>query len=430
MNTREQAAEIVVRVLTGGESLSAALAERLPAIPEAKDRAWVQAVGYGVCRWYGELDFLLARLATKPIRDPYVRALALTGLYQLRHMRIKPHAAVGETVAAAARRTWAKPLLNAVLRNYLRRQDELNAALAGDEHARLAHPSWLIDRLARDWPEDYLGILDQNNCPAPLVLRVNRRQATREAYLAELLEAGISAHPGLIAPDAVIVEQALAVERLPGFAAGRVSVQDEAPQLAAGLMDVQAEQRVLDVCAAPGGKTVHLLETCPGLAEVVALDVSAERAGLIRGNLARSGCQARVVIADAEAEPLWWDGRPFDRILLDAPCTATGVIRRHPDIKLLRKPGDIAQAAARQRRLLQRVWPTLRVGGRLLYATCSVLREENEVNIGWFLQQQNGASELPLTAISDRRVAHGAQILPGDRGMDGFYYACLTKTGP
>ena len=427
MNTREQAAGLLVRVLTGGESLSAALAESLPAVPETKDRALIQALAYGVCRWHGELEFLLNQLVAKPIKEPYISALALVGLLQLRHMRVKPHAAVGETVAAAHRRAWAKPLLNGLLRNYLRRQAELDEAIACDESARTAHPGWLIETLARDWPEAYAEILRQNNLPAPMTLRVDRRQATREAYLAELRETGIAAHPGLVSRDAIIIERPLPVERLPGFGEGRVSVQDEAPQLAAALMELAEGQRVLDVCAAPGGKTVHLLESCPDLAEVVALDISAERAALIRENLDRSRCAARVVVADAETAPTWWDGRPFDRILLDAPCTATGVIRRHPDIKLLRRPDDVAQAVIRQRRILQRVWPLLRGGGRLLYATCSVLREENEQNIAAFLRIQANAREIPLPGFGQRDITHGTQILPGDQGMDGFYYACLAK---
>ncbi|WP_139556820.1 16S rRNA (cytosine(967)-C(5))-methyltransferase RsmB [Methylotetracoccus oryzae] len=430
MNTRALAAEVTLRVFAHGESLSAALAEHLPRLPDPKDRAFVQAVSYGVCRWYGQLDFLLERLVSRPIREPYVRALALAGLFQLRHMRIKPHAAVAETVAGAQRRAaWAKPLLNAVLRNYLRQQAALDAAVAENLLARTAHPHWLIERLERDWPQDCAEILRQNNLPAPMTLRADRRLTTREDYCEALRSAEIGCEAGLAAPDAIILERPVPVERLPGFADGRVSVQDEAPQLVAGLMDLQPGQRVLDVCAAPGGKTVHMLETCPGLAEVVALDVSAERATLIRENLSRSRCEARVVVADAETKPAWWDGQAFDRILLDAPCTATGVIRRHPDIKLLRKPDDVAQAAARQRRILQRVWPMLTVGGRLLYATCSVLREENEQNVAAFLQEHTDVRELPLSGLSDRPVIHGAQILPGDRGMDGFYYACLLKLG-
>jgi 16S rRNA (cytosine967-C5)-methyltransferase len=429
LNTRGLAADVVLRVVTGGESLSVALAGRLSAVADAKDRALIQAIAYGVCRWWGELEFLLDRLATKPIRDPYVKALALIGLFQLRHMRIKPHAAVGETVAAAQRRAWAKPLLNAVLRNYLRRQAEFDEALAASPSAQAAHPDWLIERLARDWPDQHPEILRQNNRAAPMTLRVDRRQTTRESYLAELRAAGISAHPGLAAPDALIVERPVPVDRLPGFAEGRVSVQDEAPQLAAELLDLQVGQRVLDVCAAPGGKTMHMLEACPGLAELVALDISAERAALIRENLDRGRSHAHIIVADAEADPAWWDGRAFDRILLDAPCTATGVIRRHPDIKLLRQPEDIAQASARQYRILQRIWPTLGTGGRLLYATCSVLREENEGNVARFLREHSDAREIPLPQLSDCAVAHGTQALPGDRGMDGFYYAALTKTG-
>jgi 16S rRNA (cytosine967-C5)-methyltransferase len=261
-----------------------------------------------------------------------------------------------------------------------------------------------------------------------MTLRVNRRRTTRDDYLSQLRESGISAQPGNVTRDSIMVDRPLSVDRLPGFSEGMVSVQDEAPQLAAELLQLQPGQYVLDVCAAPGGKTVHLLEACPGLKQVVALDISPERAALIRENLTRCGVEARIITADAAIDSTWWDGQPFDRILLDAPCTATGVVRRHPDIKLLRKPEDIAQSAAQQRRILQSVWTTLRAGGRLLYATCSVLREENEHNVDWFLRHQPDAREAPLPELGHTATTHGRQLLPGDRGMDGFFYACLTKS--
>lgn len=427
MNSRAVAAEVLQRVIDGGESLSAALSETIPVIYSAQDRAFVQAVAYGVSRWYWELDLLLRRLAPRAIKDSRIRILALVGLYQLKRMRVKPHAAVAETVSAARRTPWAKPFLNALLRAYQRDRDELDTMVEGEESARCSHPSWLIHCLRADWPDDYRSILAANNESAPMSLRVNRRRTTRDAYLDTLKRNNMSARAGTLSRDAVILDQPGAVLDLPGFADGMVSVQDEAPQLAAELLQLETGQRVLDVCAAPGGKTLHVLETGSGLREVVALDISAERAELIRANLDRSGLRATVVVADAKFPPNWWDGVPFERILLDAPCSATGVIRRHPDIKLLRRAGDIEQLSGRQYDLLASIWPTLNTGGLLLYATCSVMKEENERIIARFLQSHADARELPIEATWGRPALHGRQILPGDHGMDGFYYARLTK---
>lgn len=427
MNTRAIAAGVIQRVVTKGESLSAVLLETMPKVPSASDRAFVQAISYGVCRWYWELAFLLAHLATRPIKDGYVRSLALVGLYQLKHMRVKPHAAVGETVAAASPTPWAKPFLNALLRTYQRDQELLDAAIAREDSAQASHPAWLIEELRTEWPSDYRQILAENNQPPPMTVRVNRLQSTRDAYLATLENQNIPARSGKFSKDAVIVDKPMAVEDLPGFSEGLVSIQDEAPQLAAGLLGAYAGDRVLDVCAAPGGKTTHILEACPTLQDLVALDISPERANLIRSNLDRSHLHANVLVGDAAVTSSWWDGVQFDRILLDVPCSATGVVRRHPDIKLLRKPEDIARLGAQQRAILKAVWHALKSDGLLLYATCSVLREENEQIIAWFLRTQPDARELPIQAIWGRPVSHGRQILPGDDGMDGFFYACLTK---
>jgi 16S rRNA (cytosine967-C5)-methyltransferase len=426
-NTRAIAAQVIQRVVSGGESLSAVLLETMPSVPSPNDRAFVQALSYGVCRWYWELEYLLGRLATKPIRDDYVRSLALVGLYQLKRMRVKPHAAVGETVAAAGRRIWAKPFLNALLRTYQRDQERLDAAIGGNDSAPASHPSWLVEKLRTDWPRDHDQILNENNQPPPMTLRVNRLRTARDSYLAILQQQHISAQCGQVSEDAVLIAKPVVVEDLPGFSEGLISVQDEAPQLAAGLLGARAGERVLDVCAAPGGKTTHLLEACPKLHELVALEISPERANRIRSNLTRTGLQATVLVGDATVISSWWDAVPFDRILLDAPCSATGVVRRHPDIKLLRKATDIAALAAQQRAILRAVWPTLKVGGRLLYITCSVLREENEQIIAWFLNAQPDAREVPIQAMWGRPLAHGRQILTGEGGMDGFFYACLTK---
>lgn len=429
MNIRAVAAHVIERVMFDGESLTAVLANVSPSIPEAQDRGFLQALAFGVIRWYWELDFVLRQLAKRPIKERRIEVLALLGLYQLRRMRVKPHAAVSETVSAAGASAWAKPFLNALLRNYQRQQHEIDAALDQDEIARTSHPRWLIRQLRSDWPDDYQEILRANNDNPPMTLRVNRRKTSRVEYLDLLAQNGISARPGLFGAEAILLDEALAVQRLPGFDEGWVSVQDEAPQLAAGLLQTAAGQRVLDVCAAPGGKTLHLLENEPGLREVVALDIAEERADLIRSSLKRAGLQADVRVADATRPGEWWDGKPFERILLDAPCSATGVIRRHPDIKLLRKPADIAALGQRQRELLTAIWPVLRPGGLLLYATCSVFKAENENVIEAFLLQHSDAREDPISAPWGRPASHGRQILAGDHGMDGFFYARLAKAG-
>lgn len=425
MSSRAVAAAILARVLADGRSLTAALEEFLPTVPKEADRAFVQALSFGVLRWYGRLDAILRLLAPKPIRDEPVRMLALLGIYQLEYTRVKPYAAVAETVAAAGRKDWARSLLNGVLRNYQRRRAELLEAADATETARHSHPAWMLERLRADWPEEGPALMEAANQQAGLTLRVNRRRSDRDGYLSRLAEAGIEAAPTAASPDGVILAQPLAVERLPGFVEGWVSVQDEAAQLAAPLLEVAAGQRVLDLCAAPGGKTVHILEIAdPG--EVLAVDIDPARLSRIEANLARAGLKATVLAGDA-AQPEWWDGRGFDRILVDAPCSATGVIRRHPDIKWLRQAGDIAHLARQQARILDAAWRLLNRGGKLLYATCSILREENDVQIAAFLQRHADAQEEPLATGWGRSMPHGRQILTGTGGMDGFYYARLVK---
>jgi 16S rRNA (cytosine967-C5)-methyltransferase len=427
LNTRFLAAGILAQVISEGKTLTLALDSSLPKLPRENDRAFVQALCYGVLRWYWRLDHILSRLTRKPIKEPEIRMLALLGLYQLKYMRVKPHAAVSETVAAAGARSWAKPLLNGVLRSYQREQARLEAEADADEAAATAHPRWLVDQIRQDWPEQYADILSRNNEAPPLALRVNRLRETRESYLTRLTDAGIKARLPEICESAVIVEPPVPVERLPGFADGAVSVQDTAAQWAAPLLDLRPGQRVLDVCAAPGGKTVHILESCAELRELVAVDIAPERTAKIHENLARAGLSATVLTGDATRPEAWWDGCRFDRILVDAPCSAAGVIRRHPDIKVLRKPGDIADLSEVQGRILEAVWPMLAPGGRLLYATCSVLRRENELRIGEFLKSHPDARELPIEEDWGASVSHGRQILTGERGMDGFYYARVEK---
>jgi 16S rRNA (cytosine967-C5)-methyltransferase len=355
--------------------------------------------------------------------------LALIGLYQLQFMRVKPHAAVGETVSAAGSRTWAKPLLNGILRNYQRERESLEARVNEHEPSACAHPPWLFKKLQKDWPTDATALFKHNNELPPLTLRVNRLKQTREAYLARLVERDILAAASPACDSAITLINPMAVEAIPGFANGDVSVQDAAAQLAAGLLNLEIGQRVLDLCAAPGGKTAHILEHCPEISELVAVDISGDRLIRVQENLDRIGLKATLVTADAVNPAGWWDARPFDRILVDAPCSATGVIRRHPDIKVLRQPSDINDLCQTQLQILEAAWSMLAKGGQLLYATCSVLRAENEETISRFLCEHADACELPIYAEWGVSASHGRQILTGTGNMDGFYYARLAKTG-
>ena len=427
INLRGSAALILSRVLGDGQSLTAALDNQLPKLKDHQDRAFVQALCYGVVRHYFELDFILAQLLSKPLKakDSEIKALLLIGLYQLRHMRVKAHAAVSETVAAGKHKPWARGLINAVLRQYQRDSSNLNQACQNDRQAALNHPNWLIDRLEQCWPEHYKTILGANDQPAPMALRVNLKHGSRDAYLANLTEQGIAAQASAACDCAIVLDQALNIDQLPGFATGHISVQDLAAQLAAKLLDVQPGQRILDVCAAPGGKTAAILEHHPDVA-MLAVDLDAQRLQRVRDTLQRLQLQAETLVADA-GQSDWAGGRRFDRILVDAPCSGLGVIRRHPDIKLLRRDSDITALQNLQQRILAAAWLLLEPGGILLYATCSVLKPENEEQIAAFLNRHPDAEELPLPGDWGHTRPHGRQIFPGELQMDGFYYAKLRK---
>jgi 16S rRNA (cytosine967-C5)-methyltransferase len=370
-------------------------------------------------------------LLQKPFKaaDADVEALLLVGLYQLLYTRVPAHAAIGETVGCAdkLKKPWAKALLNAVLRRAQRESEALLAELEHDPVVRTAHPRWLQKSLKAFWPEQWEAICAANNAHPPMILRVNRRHHARDAYLGLLGEAGIAATPCIYSQDGIILDAAADVRSLPGFAEGWISVQDEAAQLAADLLDLAPGQRVLDACCAPGGKTCHILEAEPALAGVVAVDLEAKRLVRVRENLARLGLSAELIAADGRDTATWWDGKPFQRILLDAPCSATGVIRRHPDIKLTRQPDDIAALALLQGELLDAMWITLEVGGILLYATCSTLPTENTEVIEAFLARTPGARELDLATTAGIKQPHGRQLLAQEGGHDGFYYAKLIK---
>ena len=429
MNSRLIAAQILYRVVKEGQSLTVALDNSLANIADAKDRAFIQVLCYGVCRYYYRLEFILNQLLSKPLRNKEldIKLLALLGLYQLQYMRVKPHAAVSETVAAIKKKSWAKSLVNAVLRNYLRQQTELEQQADKDLLASSSHPQWLISAIQQDWNQQAAKIFDENNQQPPMTLRVNCQQGDRVRYLQKLAEQDIAAQALAHCDVAIQLEKPVVVELLPNFDKGEVSVQDQAAQLASELLELQAGQRVLDVCAAPGGKTAHILETQPDLAELIAIDIDEKRLARVEENLQRLQLTARCLAADATTPEKWWDGKPFQRILLDAPCSALGVIRRHPDIKLLRRETDIAALQTLQQEILQANWKLLATGGILVYATCSILKQENELQIKQFLAEHDDAEERVINADWGIACEHGRQIMTGDSGMDGFYYARLRK---
>ena len=428
---RTVALTVVANMLAAGQSLDAGLDAHTDGLADPRDRAFARELCYGVARWLPQLDACLDLLMERPLRkkEIEVRAALLLGLYQLMHMRVAEHAAVDESVAlvGSVGKRWAAGLVNGVLRGFQRRRQHLMVELAKTEEGRWAHPRWLIDATRDAWPDDWQRILENNNERPPLAVRVNARRSTRHDYLVELERHGIDARSIVHTDFGLCLNQARHVADIPGFDDGRVSVQDGAAQLAADILDVQPGMRVLDACAAPGGKSTLVLERQPAIGELVAVDKSSERLALLTQNLARLALRAKVVCGDAGEPDAWWDGRTFERILADVPCTGTGVIRRHPDIKLQRRPGDVDNLAAAQSRLLDRLWPLLAPRGRLLYATCSYLPRENDHVLAEFLAKHPDATGGPMAHAWGRATEHGRQILPGEDSMDGFYYALLGK---
>ncbi len=413
-----------------GGSLTTVLPKAQKDVAQA-DQALLQMLCYGMARWSGKLSALVDGLLQKPLKpkDLDVYLMLQLGVFQLAYTRIAPHAAVDNTVKACVKlgKPWAKGLANAVLRNYQRKATQLESQLTEDELS--AHPDWLLEKIKHDWPEQWPAIVEQANQQAPMTLRVNRSRTTRDAFLASLEQQNLSATSHQLVADAVVLEKPADVQQIPGFTEGLVSVQDAAAQLAAQLLlPVAANGRYLDACAAPGGKTAHALET--GYWETVwALDSDAERMLRVHQTLDRLSLNnaATCIAADAGELSQWWDNKPFNAILLDAPCSGSGVIRRHPDIKLLRRASDIEILQATQQKLLHSLWSTLAPGGQLLYATCSIFKDENEHQIAQFLSKQSDAQEQIISADWGQQRSQGRQILPGEHGMDGFYYALLQK---
>lgn len=427
------AARVVEAVLAKGRSADAALAEGEP----ADDRSAVRAIALGTLRWYLRLAPALERLMKRPAGvASAVRALLVVSAHQIEYSRNVPeqtvHAAVDAARMLAGER--ATGLVNAVLRRYLAEHEELLAQVDQDLARRTAHPTWLVDRLRAVWGDSCEGILASNNAHPPMTLRVDLSRVSGADCVSQLQQAAIEALRIQWCESAVTLERPVSVDRLPGFAEGVVSVQDAGAQLAEPLLAARAGMRVLDACAAPGGKTGHILERLGAGADVTAVDIDASRVERIRENLGRLKRTAHLKIGDVREPQSFWDGRPFERILVDAPCSSTGVIRRHPDIKLLRRSTDLPALAAAQLAILAGAARMLAAGGRLVYCTCSVLPEENEEVVQRFLKEAPGmsAGEMPRAAAlapGARDRAVGVQLLPGaEAGTDGFYYACLEKT--
>ncbi|MCA0913376.1 16S rRNA (cytosine(967)-C(5))-methyltransferase RsmB [Marinobacter nauticus] len=416
----------VLLAVEQGQSLSQCLPPALNQLPP-EQRPQLQAICYGSCRWFHRLESELNQRLKKPLRKPdrIIHHLMLVALFQLRYSEQATYAVLNETVEAC--RALDKPHLTGLVNGVLRAAEREGAPAPKDDSGRFSHPVWMVEKLRHNWPDDWQAILEANNQQAPMTLRVNALRFKRDEYLNLLSEAGIEARATRFAPSGIQLQRPVPVDRLPWFEDGAVSVQDEAAQLCTTLMDLQPGQRVLDACAAPGGKTCAILEACGELAEVVAIDESAERLPRVQENLDRLDLHATLTQADAADIDSWWDGTPFDRILLDVPCSATGVIRRHPDIKLLRRESDIVPLASIQLGLLEAMWSILKPGGRLVYATCSVFPQENHRIIQRFLKQQNQATLKCIEADWGRDMNTGRQLFPDPESHDGFFYAVLEK---
>lgn len=430
MNPRVVAVKILYQVLEKHLSLNSAIVANLP--KNSLESSLIKEFCYGCLRWYFQLQHLLDLLIPKPLKpkDRDIAIIILLGLYQLLYMRVAEHAAVTETVEVARliKKPWATKLINGVLRNFIRNKADLLQQLHQSVEAKYAHPQWLIQSIRQAWPEQWQEVLQQNNQHPPFCLRINRLALSREQWMNQASDLGVASIEALSYSNSAVLLPAQDVHQLPGFREGQVSVQDAAAQLAATLLELAPQLRVLDACAAPGGKTTHIAETEANLLEIIALDSKADRLEQAKSNWQRLKLTTPIswIAEDANNVQRWWDNQPFDRVLIDAPCSGTGVIRRHPDIKVLRKKNDIAALAKQQYLLLENLWQVLRPGGILVYATCSILPEENTKLVEKFLANFSNATEIKIEENWGIAQTAGRQILPSHE-MDGFYYAKIQK---
>ncbi|MBR7888148.1 16S rRNA (cytosine(967)-C(5))-methyltransferase RsmB [Marinomonas sp. A79] len=435
-SARQVAIQVITNILLQQGSLSTQLARHQQDVA-SEHIPLLKELCFGVCRQYPKLNSIALHLLAHPFeeKDTDLYATLLLGLYQLTYMNTPDHAAVHETVEACRllKKDWATKLMNAVLRRYQREVDEIEAELESTPSVEYNQPKWLLKRFLKHWPEQFESIVDASNMHPPMCLRVNQHRVSRETYQSKLEEVGIKSTFGEFSPSALYLKNATRVSELPDFESGFVSVQDEAAQLSAHILSPKKSEKILDACAAPGGKTGHLLEVSDEI-DLTAVELEPWRMEKIESNLERLGYNAHLVCADAGELDAWWDGEHFDKILLDVPCSATGVIRRNPDIKINRKPADIEELVAIQKTIIKNVWSTLKPGGFMLYATCSLMPEENEQQMSHFLATHEEATEVPLNSITPEfalewgtEVSHGRQLFPTLESHDGFYYCLIQK---
>ncbi len=429
--TRITAVKILQQLMLQKGSLSTLL-DKYSSKDKNENSALLQALCYGLCRYYEQLVFISGRFITKPLRkkDQDLYCLILIGIYQLFYMRMPDYAVINESVAMCKllKKLWAKKLVNAVLRSAQREIESLREMIDHKPELKYSHPAWLISLLQESWPEECLSIMENNNLQAPMALRVNSNKISLQQYRANLEQANLPTTPGSLTETALILNEPVLVDILPGFYDGLVSVQDEASQLAVSLLAPKNNETILDACAAPGGKSCAILELAPGVS-LFAVDNDALRLKRVEDNLRRIQAEASLINQDIiEQAGIWQkEQKQFDRILLDVPCSGTGVIRRHPDIKLLRQAKDLDKLVPLQQSILRAVWPLLKPGGVLLYSTCSVLKLENSQQIHNFILQTDNVSEIPITANWGLACEYGRQLLPMPASHDGFYYALLQK---
>lgn len=435
-SARQVAIKVISNVLSQQGSLSTQLARSQQEVaPE--HQALLKELCFGVCRHYPTLNSVALSLLNQPFeeKDIDLYAILLLGLYQLTHMNTPDHAAVNESVEACRllKKDWATKLVNAVLRRYQRECDEIIENLSAMPSVEYNMPKWLVKRFNKHWPDHLESIIEASNIHPPMCIRVNEDQVSRETYLESLSDKGIKADIGEYSTSAIYLQNAQNVMDLPGFMDGLCSVQDEAAQLSAHILNPEADEKILDACAAPGGKTGHLLEKAPS-SQLTAVELEPWRLEKIESNLERLGYPVSLICADAGDLDAWWDGNTFDKVLLDVPCSATGVIRRNPDIKINRKPADINELIEIQKQIVDQVWKTVKAGGYMLYATCSLMPEENEQQVARFLEEHKDAMEVPLNTLNSslelnwgEAVSHGRQLMPTINGHDGFYYCLIRK---
>lgn len=432
VSAARQASLKTIKQVFAGQSLSTVQLRSIDMLEDSRDRGLANEIVNGVLRWRWQLEYFISRLLAKPLKpkDADIQLILLMALYELSECRTPDYAIINEAVelVRASGKKWAASLVNAVLRNFTREKEALLTSIDQDA-VRYSHPVWILQKIKHDWPEHWQQIAEANNQRPAFWLRVNQRQYEASEYRQLLSENNLESEPSALADQALKLSHGVDVRSLPSFAAGAVSVQDAGAQLSAELLDVSGGQRVLDLCAAPGGKTCHILERYKTLDSLLAVEMDAQRMLRVSENLQRLKLEAELKVADARDYQQWWDGVYFDRILIDAPCSASGVIRRHPDIKTLRRESDIAPLVELQAQILLSAWQMLAVGGEILYVTCSIFRDENEQQIAHFLAQHDDAIEIQIQANWGLTCKHGRQLLPGEQDADGFYFCRLQKRG-